>query len=212
MKKIILLFSLLSIIPNNKIGYCDIKGNVNNPGVYEILENDTIKNIIDKAGGLKKNSYTDNINLSKKVTDEMVIYIHSNKEINQQKEINNCKCIPIYKYIECESNIEPIETTKPYLTTETTKITTTKEIITTTEPIIIEEKTTLTTSNINKKININTCKLEDLITIKGLGESKANKIIEHRNINGLFLTIEDILKVDGIGASTFDKIKDYIEV
>lgn len=208
MKKIILLFSLLSINPINKIGYCDVKGNVNNPGVYEILENDTIKNIIDKAGGLKKNSYTDNINLSKKVTDEMVIYIHTNSEIEKQKEINNCKCIPIYKYIECDNKIEPIITTKPILTTETTTM------IKITEPITTKEttKTTEITSNINTKINLNTCTIEDLITIKGLGQAKATKIIEYRNTNGLFLTIEDILKVDGIGESTLDKIKDYIEV
>ena len=73
MKKLIIFLSLIAISNTKIIGYCDIKGNVINPGVYEIKENDTIKDIIDKSGGLKNDSYTDNINLSKKVTDEMVI-------------------------------------------------------------------------------------------------------------------------------------------
>ena len=73
MKKLIIFLSVLSLIKRNSIGYVDIKGNVKNPGVYEIYRNETIQDIINKSGGLKKNSYTDNINLSKLVKDEMVI-------------------------------------------------------------------------------------------------------------------------------------------
>lgn len=227
MKKLLLLFSLLTIIPNSKtIGYCDIKGNVKNPGVYEVLENQTIKDIIDKAGGLKKNSYTNNINLSKLVTDEMVIYIHSKNEIEKIKELNNCTCSPIYKYIECD-NSEINTSTTTTITTTTVPITntTTKNIITsqtTTEPITTTKITTkpstipttqTTTSKIEEiKININTCTIEELITLKGLGESKAKSIIDYRNTNGLFNSIEDLLKVNGIGNKTFENIKDFIEV
>lgn len=212
MKKIILLFSLLSINPINKIGYCDIKGNVNNPGVYEVLENDTIKNIIDKAGGLKKNSYTDNINLSKKVNDEMVIYIHSKNEIEKHKELNNCDCSPIYKYIDCPIKKQLEETTTVIVDKTTNKIEPTTITTTNNTTKLTTTIKNSTTKIESKKININTSTIEDLITIKGLGESKANKIIEYRNTNGLFLTIEDILKVSGIGESTFEKIKEYIEV
>lgn len=64
----------------------EIKGNVQNPGVYIINENDRIIDFIDKAGGLKENSYLDNINLSKKVIDEMMIFISTIDEI-KEKEI-----------------------------------------------------------------------------------------------------------------------------
>ena len=102
MKKLLILVSILAFTHSNSIGYVDIKGNIKNPGVYEIFKNETIQDVINKSGGLKNNSYTDNINLSKLVKDEMVIYIHKKSEINKQKELNNCDCSPIIKYIECD--------------------------------------------------------------------------------------------------------------
>ena len=199
MKKILILLSILAISTGNKKEYCDIKGSVKNPGVYEIKENYTIQDIINDAGGLKKNSYTNNINLSKKVNDEMVIYIFTKDEIKNIEKLNNCNCIPKYKYIECEKEIEIIE---PKPTTTTT--TTTSKVTTTT--------TTTTTKQQNQKVNINTATLEELILLNGLGEIKAKSIIDYRNTNGLFNTIEDILKVKGIGQTTFENIKEYIEV
>ena len=64
----------------------------------------------------------------------------------------------------------------------------------------------------NKKININTASLEELITLNGLGESKAKSIIEYRNSNGEFKNVEELKNVDGIGDALFDKIKDKIIV
>ena len=65
-------------------------------------------------------------------------------------------------------------------------------------------------SNKNTIVNINTCTLEELLSINGIGESKAKSIIEYRENVGLFTSKEDIMKVSGIGNSLYDKIKDYI--
>ena len=206
MKKILILLSILAITSGNNKKYCDIKGNVKNPGVYEIKENYTIQDIINNAGGLKKNSYTNNINLSKKVTDEMVIYIFSKKEIEKYKEEYICNCKPIYKYKTCEEQTTTIPITtypKTTLTTTTTKLITTNQ--TTTIQITTQPKE-------NKKININTASLEELITLNGLGESKAKSIIEYRTNTGLFNTVEDLLNVKGIGQKIFEGIKDFVEV
>lgn len=206
MKKILVLLSILAITSGNNKKYCDIKGNVKKPGVYEIKENYTIQDVINDAGGLKKNSYTDNINLSKKVTDEMVIYIFSKKEIEKYKEEYICNCKPIYKYITCEE----IKTTIPITTQPKTTLSTT-----TTKFIEIPKTTTTqitTQKQENKKININIASLEELITLNGLGESKAKSIIEYRTNTGLFNTIEDLLNVKGIGQKILDGIKDFIEV
>lgn len=59
-------------------------------------------------------------------------------------------------------------------------------------------------------ININTATTAELITLYGIGEAKASKIIEYREANGNFTSIYDILNVSGIGEKTFDKIKDFI--
>ena len=61
-------------------------------------------------------------------------------------------------------------------------------------------------------ININTANKEQLMKISGVGKTKAEAIISHREKNGDFKKKEDITKVHGIGKSTFEKIKDKIEV
>lgn len=63
----------------------------------------------------------------------------------------------------------------------------------------------------NKIININTASKSELMSLNGIGETKANAIIEYRNSNP-FTSIEDIKKVKGIGEANFAKIKDYITV
>lgn len=212
MKTLLILLSIIAISNKKDIKYCDIKGNVKNPGVYEIKDNYTINDIIKASGGLKDNSYTNNINLSKKVTDEMVIYINSNEEINNIKKLNNCNCNPIITYKKCEHNTITSTRTR----TTTTKV---KNITETTSTIVTSNRTSnktttikTTTKPITKIINVNECSYEDLLEINGLGPSKAEKIIEYRNTNGKFTKIEDIMNVKGIGESLFEKIKDFIRI
>ncbi len=61
-------------------------------------------------------------------------------------------------------------------------------------------------------ININTADKVALTTLNGIGDVKAQAIIDYRETNGPFGTIEDITHVSGIGTATFDKIKDHITV
>lgn len=60
----------------------DIKGAVNSPGTYELTDEKRVSDAIEIADGLLDNAYTKNINLSKKLTDEMVIVINTIDEIN----------------------------------------------------------------------------------------------------------------------------------
>ncbi len=62
------------------------------------------------------------------------------------------------------------------------------------------------------KVNINTATEDELTTLKGVGPSKAQKIIEYRNTYGKFEKIEDIMNVSGIKEGSYNKIKDYIKV
>lgn len=61
-------------------------------------------------------------------------------------------------------------------------------------------------------VNINTCGVDELMEIKGIGKAKAEAIIKYREDNGNFSAVEDIMKVSGIGESLFEKIKEYIKV
>ena len=140
--------------------YVDIKGEVINPNVYKIKKGLRVIDVINLAGGLTEESDTSNINLSKIVTDEMVIVIKSknNEEV----------------YIDSDVYIN-------------------------------------NNNNNNQLIDINTCTIDELLTLPGIGKSKANNIIEYRKKNK-FNTINDIMNVSGISESLFNKIKEYIKV
>lgn len=62
------------------------------------------------------------------------------------------------------------------------------------------------------KVNINTASREELMTLPGVGESKADSILSYREENGGFQTIEEIMQISGIKEGLFNKIKDYITV
>ena len=60
------------------------------------------------------------------------------------------------------------------------------------------------------KVNINSADKATLMTLPGVGESKADKIIDYRQTNGGFKTVEDIMLVAGIKEGMYNKIKDFI--
>lgn len=64
----------------------EVKGEVKNAGVYEVSEEKRIIDVIQMAGGFTSNAYSDNINLSMKVTDELVIYVPSKNDKNVVNE------------------------------------------------------------------------------------------------------------------------------
>ena len=162
----------------------DVKGEINTPGVYELTSNNTVMDAINKAGGLTKQSDTSNINLSKKLEDEMVIIVYSKSEIKKMNEEDKIECPP------CNNACITEEDEKAKLNSEKSE----------------------TTNTPAGKIKINTAGSEALQTLDGIGEAKAKAIIEYRNKNGNFKNIEDIKNVSGIGDSVYEKIKDNITV
>lgn len=70
----------------------DIKGNVNNPGVYEVENGKRVNDVINMAGGLTIDADTSNINLAKMVTDEMTIVIYSKEEVLEKYKSEVCIC------------------------------------------------------------------------------------------------------------------------
>lgn len=167
---------------NNSIIMVDIKGEVANPGIYTLEGTKRVIDVINMAGGITKNADTSVLNLSKKLKDEMVIIVYSYYEV---KNFSYIKEIEKKVQTECSKGINNIQN----------------------DACIEENEATEETSSI---ISINTATKEELMTLTGIGEKKAEDIIKYREENGEFTSIEDIKNVKGIGDSLFEKIKDYI--
>lgn len=61
-------------------------------------------------------------------------------------------------------------------------------------------------------VNINTAEKEELMTLPGIGESKADSIVKYRSKVGRFQTIEELKNVSGIGEAVFESLCDKITV
>ena len=187
----------------------DVKGRVKKEGVYELSSDSRVIDAINKAGGLKENANTDYINLSKKLVDEMIIIIYSDDEISKFKEEEK-QIIYIEYKCECPDNINDSCITKEDVVNTNGVDEVKKEEDNNKKEEIKEEK-----NNEEKNdtlISINKGTKEELMTLPGIGESKANNIIKYREEHGNFENLEDIKNVSGIGESAYSKIKDLIKL
>lgn len=170
----------------------DVKGEVKKPGVYELKDGSRVYDAIKASGDLTENADTTLLNLSKNLTDEMVIIVYNKNEIEKlKKDLTTTQTV--IKYIEKECSCPDTINDACMKKADTTK----------------KEETKASKDN---KVSINTGTLEELQTIPGIGESKAQAIIEYREKNGNFNAIEEIKNISGIGESTFDKFKEYITI
>lgn len=64
----------------------------------------------------------------------------------------------------------------------------------------------------NGKVNINTAGVELLCTLPGIGEARAQAIIDYREANGAFQNVEGIMQVPGIKQNAYEKLRDKITV
>lgn len=139
----------------------DIKGQVANPGVYELQTGARAKDAIQAAGGFLETAETLSINLAMVIQDEMVLYV---PEIGE------------------EAAVPSIQAQQP------------------------------AAAEAGSLVNLNTATAEELMTLTGIGPSKADAILSYRTENGNFQSIEDLTKVSGIGDKTFEKLKEAITV
>lgn len=184
-------------VQDEKTIYVDVKGAVKKPGVYELNIGTIVNDAVKAAGGFTSKAFQNNINLSKKLQDEMVIYVYTKNEIKELNKVDNktevCNC-------------------KDYIIDSCTN--TGNSVITSDEKL--PDTNSNTDINVedeeNTKVNLNTATKEELMSLYGVGEAKAENIIKYRNENAGFKTIEEIKNISGIGDAAYEKIKDNITV
>ena len=179
-------------MPNMEKVKVDIKGEIKHPGVYELEQGKRVNDVIKLAGGLTSNADTSVTNLSKKLSDEMVIIIYSKKQIESFTSTKNNEN---EKNKKCKNNEKIINDSCVAINGDSS------------------DKTSGFNSNKQASlININTASLDELMLLSGIGKSKAEAIIDYRNKNGKFSSINDLLNVSGIGQALFEKIKSNITI
>lgn len=141
--------------------FVEVKGAVLEPGVYELPMDARVKNVLDIAV-LVDQADLMTVNQSMKLTDEMVIYIPYEGEI---------------------------ESTAAALSQTGTE-----------------------TSSAEGLVNINTAEIQELTTLNGIGEKKAQAILTYRDEQGLFSTLEELKNIPGIGDKTFENLEPYITI
>ncbi|MFQ1841400.1 competence protein ComEA [Aeromonas allosaccharophila] len=87
------------------------------------------------------------------------------------------------------------------------------------QPVLAAEKTapkqTTTTTAAAKedgKLNINTATLAELTNLKGIGDKKAQAIVDYREKQGKFTSVDQLADVNGIGPATLEANRDMIIV
>ena len=66
--------------------------------------------------------------------------------------------------------------------------------------------------SVSSKINLNTCTASDLTVLEGIGESRADAIIQYREYLGGYTSVEQIKNIKGIGDKLYEKIAPYLTV
>lgn len=202
----------------------EVKGEVALPGVYELDDESRLQDLIDAAGGFNEKAYYDNINLSMKLKDEMVLVVYNKDKVNKSSNNSN-KTNNVNKSSKVntntsisneadEKNIKPeynidvaLENNESVIEKEENKTT---EVVKPNDnnDVVINDEGTST----NKLVNINTAGVKELSTLTGIGKAKAQKIIDYREANRGFKSIDEIMKVKGIGKATYEKFKANITI
>lgn len=176
--------------------YIDIKGAVVNPGVYYLDATTIVNDAIIAAGGFESDAVIDNINLSKIITSEMVIYVFSENEYEEEVTL---------VLTDAAESSSVLKSEEVYITEEV------EEKISIIDSTTVLESSSASSSESSSLVNLNTASKEELLTLAGIGETKADAIIAYRE-ETLFASIEELTNVSGIGDSTFESIKDFITV
>lgn len=74
------------------------------------------------------------------------------------------------------------------------------------------EEMTESASADHAPVNINTAGKEELITLPGVGDTLARRILEHRSEVGSFSKVTDLMLVEGIGEKRMEELLDYITI
>ena len=174
-----------------------VVGEVNKPGVITLKKGQIIEDAIKAAGGFNGKADIENINLAFELKENVMLKILPKAQAGEQKseikkqQSNSVSALatPIQSKVPGFSGIEIKSDSGGAIQNENSN-----------------------NEGSKGKVNINTASEEELDKLPGVGPSTASKIISFREKTGNFKKIEDILNVPGIGESKFAEMIEFISV
>ncbi|MGE7272935.1 helix-hairpin-helix domain-containing protein [Brevibacillus panacihumi] len=160
--------------------YVDVKGQVQQPGLYELKAGMRVADAISLAGGSLPDADLDQINLAQPLTDGAAVVIPSKTAQSEDQS----------------PPVRPLPGMLPPLSADATGVTGTGS----------------TSSQADSRVNLNTATAEELMTLPGIGQAKAQAIIAYRTEKKPFRTPEDLKNISGIGDKMYERLKDRIRV
>lgn len=163
--------------------YVHVCGAVNAPGLYGLPQGSRAAAAIDAAGGYTEDASQESQNLARLLTDGEQLRVPTREEANAGQT-----------YATATSGAQSGTVSGSQTGTSSA--------------------TGSDASSVNSEsvVNINLADRQTLMTLSGIGEAKADAIIQYRSDAGGFQSIEELTNVSGIGDATFQKLKDKITV
>lgn len=209
---LILLFSIYKIIDNKNI---NLRENVYIVSESEVNNKETVSNDVVEVDNKKEDNYNE-INIEK--YDKKMITVFISGEVNNpgvvtiDSEKRLSDAIDVLGGITESADLNKINLAMKLKDESHYIIPKLGEYNELHSNNIFERNTQSSTNIQSNLININNANAAQLDTLPGIGEVTANKIINHREENGLFKSIEEIKKVNGIGDKKYEEIKNLISI
>lgn len=168
-----------------------ITGSVNKPGIYKVPTGMRLVDVLSKAGGLKKEAYINDINLTQSISDGTTIHIANKQEVQKITQTTNIQML--------SNNKKTSEKVASYDTKVEKKH---------------KGQSKASNKNITSKVlvNLNRASEEELSSLPGVGEKLAKNIVIYRKKHGGFKSIEDLKNIERVGNKKFNKLKNRVTV
>ncbi len=168
--------------------YVYVCGEVAEPGVYVLEPGNRIYEAVEMAGGMTADAGTCAVNLAESVYDGLMVYIPDSEEAagmaGNMTSASGSAVSAGGSVTSAGSSVRNGEGTSGGTAS----------------------------SPEDGRLNLNTASLAELMTLSGIGQTKAQAVVNYRDAHGGFSSVEEIMNVDGIKEGLYNRIRDQIKV
>lgn len=174
----------------NTMATVHVTGAVNKPGMYKVPVGMRLVDILSKAGGLKKDAFISDLNLTDVISDGTSIHIATKKEVEKITQTTKVDTPN-------SGNVRPVKSGNGNFKVKSKNQ---------------KSKSNHKKVSSNLLVNLNTANIEQLSTLPGVGEKLAESIINYRSKKGKFKAINELMNIERVGNKKFNKMKNKVTV